>query len=49
MDTAFLDNHCFLARYNSWINQRIYDACKPLSDEARKRECGAFSSRSTAR
>jgi uncharacterized damage-inducible protein DinB len=42
MSAAFLDNYRLLARYNRWINQRLYDACETLSDEERKRERGAF-------
>lgn len=43
MDAAvFLENYRFLARYNSWFNQRLYDACEQLSDEERKRDRGAF-------
>ena len=42
MGLAFLDNFRLLARYNRWINQRLYDACEALSDEERKRERGAF-------
>jgi len=42
MDTAFLDNYRCLARYNRWMNQRLYTACETLSDEERKRERGAF-------
>lgn len=42
MNTAFLDNYRFLARYNRWMNQRLYQACETLSDEERKRERGAF-------
>ncbi|MES2362205.1 MAG: DinB family protein [Pseudomonadota bacterium] len=42
MATAFLDNGRLLARYNSWINQRLYEACEKLTDEERKRERGAF-------
>lgn len=42
MNTAFLDNYRFLARYNRWMNQRLYLACETLSDEERKRERGAF-------
>ena len=42
MSAAFLDNYRFLARYNRWINQRLYDAAETLSDEERKRERGAF-------
>ncbi len=42
MEAAFLDNYRFLARYNRWMNQRLYAACEPLGDEERKRERGAF-------
>ena len=42
MDTAFLDNYRLLARYNRWLNQRLYAACDTLSDEERQRERGAF-------
>jgi uncharacterized damage-inducible protein DinB len=42
VDAAFLDNYRFLARYNRWMNQRLYAACETLSDEERKRERGAF-------
>ncbi|MDP2819602.1 MAG: DinB family protein [Polaromonas sp.] len=42
MDTAFLDNYRFLARYNRWMNQRLYAACETLGDEERKRQRGAF-------
>ena len=42
MSAAFLDNYRFLARYNRWINQRLYQACETLTDEERKRERGAF-------
>lgn len=31
-----------MARYNHWMNERIYEACAQLSDEARKRDMGAF-------
>lgn len=42
MNNAFIDNYRFLARYNRWMNQRLYSACGALSDEERKRERGAF-------
>lgn len=42
MGSAFSDNYRFLARYNRWINQRLYAACATLTDEERKRERGAF-------
>lgn len=31
-----------MARYNRWMNQKIYECCSGLSDEMRKREMGAF-------
>jgi uncharacterized damage-inducible protein DinB len=37
-----LENYRFLARYNSWFNARLYDACERISDEERKRDRGAF-------
>lgn len=42
MDTAFKDNYRFLARYNAWFNQRLYDACEQLPEEERRRERGAY-------
>lgn len=46
MDTttgdAFLDNYRWLARYNAWFNERLYDACERLADEERRRDRGAF-------
>jgi len=42
MQSALLDNYRLLARYNRWMNQRLYAACEPLGDEERKRQCGAF-------
>ena len=31
-----------LARYNRWMNDKLYARCATLSDEARKRDVGAF-------
>jgi uncharacterized damage-inducible protein DinB len=31
-----------LARYNRWMNDKLYGMSATLSDEARKRDCGAF-------
>lgn len=42
MSEIFIENYRFLARYNRWINQRLYAACDVLGDEERKRERGAF-------
>lgn len=36
------DHLRLMARYNSWMNGRLYDACEKLSDEDRKRDLGAF-------
>jgi uncharacterized damage-inducible protein DinB len=41
-DSAFIQNYRFLARYNHWFNQRLYDACERLPDEERKRNRAAF-------
>ena len=40
--TAFFGNCLLLAHSNRWMNQRLYGACKALTDEERKRERGAF-------
>lgn len=42
MKQGLVDNYRFLARYNHWFNQRLYDACEQLADEERKRARGAF-------
>jgi uncharacterized damage-inducible protein DinB len=31
-----------MARYNAWMNERLYAACAGLSDDVRKRDAGAF-------
>lgn len=31
-----------LARYNRWMNDRLYELAASLSDDIRKRDCGAF-------
>ncbi len=49
MDSAFIDNYRFLARYNRWFNQRLYAACDPLGDDARLQDGGPSLVRSTAR
>ena len=38
----FPDNFAKLAQYNQWINDVLYDCAARLSDEARKRDIGAF-------
>jgi uncharacterized damage-inducible protein DinB len=42
MPNAFVDNYRWLAHYNQWFNQRLYDACEALSDAERKQDRGAF-------
>ena len=42
MTDGFSGNYRFLARYNRWINGKLYDACDALTDEARKQDRGAF-------
>ena len=39
---GWVANYRFLAHYNRWFNQRLYDACEQLSDTERKRDRGAF-------
>jgi uncharacterized damage-inducible protein DinB len=39
---VLLENHVFMARYNSWFNQRLYAACGKLDDAQRKLDRGAF-------
>ena len=40
--STFLENYQFLARYNRWMNQRLYTACEALSDAERKKDRAAF-------
>ena len=42
MHPAFVENYRFLARYNRWMNQRLYEACDQLTDAERKANQGAF-------
>lgn len=42
MHEAFLANYRWLARYNAWFNERLYDACEQLPDAQRRRDRGAF-------
>ncbi|HZY20465.1 MAG TPA: DinB family protein [Ramlibacter sp.] len=39
---TFLDNYRWLARYNRWFNERLYDACEQLTDADRRLDRGAF-------
>ena len=36
------DHAQLMAQYNKWQNQSIYSAAATLSDEQRKKDCGAF-------
>ena len=42
MDAVFLDHFRFSARYNRWMNQRLFTACDVLTDVQRKADQGAF-------
>jgi uncharacterized damage-inducible protein DinB len=42
MSRDAIDNYRFLAQYNRWFNQRLYDACESLPDEERRRDRAAF-------
>ena len=37
-----VDQYRTYARYNAWMNARLYDVASRLSDEERKRDLGAF-------
>ena len=39
---ASLQQWRWLARYNGWFNERLYDACERLDDAARRQDRGAF-------
>jgi uncharacterized damage-inducible protein DinB len=41
-EPVFVENYRFLAGYNRWFNERLYEACEQLTDEERKRHRGAF-------
>ena len=40
--SALLEQYRALARYNRWMNDRLYDFCGGLKDAERKRDAGAF-------
>ncbi|MGE0332164.1 MAG: DinB family protein [Ramlibacter sp.] len=42
MSSAFIDNYRFLARYNTWFNERLYGVCDALGDAQRRQDHGAF-------
>lgn len=36
-------DHCdLMARYNRWMNGKLYDCCAEIADDERKRDRGAF-------
>ena len=37
-----LNHYEAMARYNRWMNEKLYSLCEGLPDEARKRDMGAF-------
>ncbi|MEJ6022598.1 DinB family protein [Ramlibacter sp. PS4R-6] len=39
---AFLANYRYLAEYNRWFNERLYDACERVGDAERRHDHGAF-------
>ena len=36
------DHYTLMARYNRWMNEKLYAICADLSDAARKQDRGAF-------
>lgn len=36
------DHPATMARYNRWMNERLYECCAQLSDAQRKEDVGAF-------
>ena len=42
MSATFLDHYRLMAKYNRWLNERLYAACESLTDAERKRDRGAF-------
>ena len=39
---SLVAHYAVMARYNAWMNRKIYDAAASLSDDARRRDVGAF-------
>jgi uncharacterized damage-inducible protein DinB len=35
-------HYAVMARYNAWMNRKVYDAAAALSDDERRRDVGAF-------
>ena len=42
MESTHLKQFRLMAQYNSWVNQHLYDLARSLSEEERRRDCGAF-------
>ena len=42
MSATLLDHYRLMAKYNRWLNERLYAACESLTDAERKRDRGAF-------
>ena len=42
MDGALLTHYRAMARYNRWMNEKLYALAGELPDEERKRPMGAF-------
>jgi uncharacterized damage-inducible protein DinB len=40
--TSLADHYAAMARYNAWMNRKLYDAAARLSEEERRRDLGAF-------
>ncbi len=36
-----LENFQILNRYNTWMNEKLYEVCAKIDDAERKRDCGA--------
>lgn len=39
---TILDHYRSMARYNAWMNRKVYDGAAGLADDARRRPLGAF-------
>jgi uncharacterized damage-inducible protein DinB len=39
---GLVEHYVVMARYNAWMNRKLYDAAATLSDDERRRDVGAF-------
>src|SRR5262245_52243682 len=39
---GLVGHYAVMARYNAWMNRKVYDAAAALTDAERRREVGAF-------